>query len=174
MTGTVIYASRYGATRQYAEWIGKHLNLAVSSTDLIPDRIPPADFYIVGSPVYMGKLAISKWLKQNEIQFRNKKMFLFIVGGTRLDDSSAIAAIIRENLPGDKTIDVDTFYLPGRMIKSSLSVKDNFMLRMGAVLTDNKEKRAEMLTDFDEVKREHMQPLISAVESFTLQVQPTS
>ncbi len=59
MKGLVIYKGRYGATKQYATWIGQELGLAVASADRFPlKELPKYDYFIIGSSVYIGKLEI--------------------------------------------------------------------------------------------------------------------
>jgi len=83
MKGVVIYRSRYGATHQYARWIGNELNLPVFETNEIDaDKLNSYDFIIAGSSVYIGKILIKKWLKNNLEAIWHKKIFLFVVCGT--------------------------------------------------------------------------------------------
>jgi menaquinone-dependent protoporphyrinogen IX oxidase len=66
MKGLVIYKGRYGATKQYAMWIGQELQLPVASADRFhTDELPKYDYFILGSSVYIGKLEIKDWLKKN-------------------------------------------------------------------------------------------------------------
>jgi menaquinone-dependent protoporphyrinogen IX oxidase len=81
MKGLVIYKGRYGATKQYAMWIGQELELAVASADRFPQGyLNDYDFVIIGSSVYIGKLEIAKWLKKNFNTLASKKLFFFQVG----------------------------------------------------------------------------------------------
>jgi menaquinone-dependent protoporphyrinogen IX oxidase len=166
MNGHVIFTSKYGATKQYAEWIGQHFNIPVHSTELLKNDVPVGDYYILGSPVYMGKVIISSWLKAHESFFRNKKVFLFVVGGTRPEEKEAVSRIMSDNFPHDNSIKIETFYLRGRCTKSLLGFKDRLLLSIGAALAGSKEKRMEMLSDFNDVNKFNMDNLLLKVESF--------
>lgn len=66
MKGLVIYKGKYGATKQYAMWIGQELQLPVASADRFPvGELSKYDYFILGSSVYIGKLEIRKWLKKH-------------------------------------------------------------------------------------------------------------
>ena len=55
MKGLVIYKGKYGATKQYAMWIGQELQLSVASADRFPvDELSKYDYFILGSSVYIG------------------------------------------------------------------------------------------------------------------------
>ena len=75
MKSIIVYKGKYGATKQYAEWLGEELNLPVLSAELADEgQLALSDFYIIGSSVYIGKLQIRKWLKKNLSVLKNKKI----------------------------------------------------------------------------------------------------
>lgn len=86
MKGIVVYQSKYGATNKYAQWIGSDLGLPVFETrELDPGQLEKYDLIILGSSVYIGRLLIKKWLKNNFKYLLNKKTFFFVVCGTPVD-----------------------------------------------------------------------------------------
>ena len=65
MKGLVIYKGKYGATKQYAMWIGQELQLPVASSDRFPiDELPKYDYFILGSSVYIGQLEIKELVEK--------------------------------------------------------------------------------------------------------------
>ena len=86
MKGLVIYKGKYGATKQYAMWVGQELHLPVASADRFPRReLPKYDYIIIGSSVYIGKLEIRKWVRKNFAVLTTKKTFLFQVAASPAD-----------------------------------------------------------------------------------------
>ena len=76
MKGIIIYQGKYGATRQYAEWLGEQTMLPVESAENISGRqLIDFDFFVLGSSVYVGKLTIHKWMEKNLLYLKNKKVF---------------------------------------------------------------------------------------------------
>ncbi len=62
--GAIIYRSKYGSTQQYAEWLGDRLNLPVfDPTTITPQQLANYDYLLIGSPIYIGKMLIRKWLQ---------------------------------------------------------------------------------------------------------------
>src|SRR6187549_2880710 len=168
MKGLVIYKGKYGATKQYAMWIGQELRLPVASADRFPvDELPNYDYFILGSSVYIGKLEIKEWLKKNFQALQNKRIFFFQVAASPIEQIEKRESYNKASLPSTILEKIRFYYLPGRMIMRNLSAWDRFMLKMGAKLTKNPVEKKTMLTDFDQVKKGNILPVIDAVRNFT-------
>ena len=167
MKGLVIYKGKYGATKQYAMWIGQELQLTVASADRFPvDELPNYDYFILGSSVYIGKLEIKTWVKKNFSTLMNKKIFFFQVAASPPGQIEKRETYNKASLSPDLLKKIEFYYLPGRMIMRNLSGWDRFMLKMGARLTKDPLEKEAMLTDFDHVKKENILPLIDAIRAF--------
>ena len=173
MKGLVIYKGRYGATKQYAMWIGQELQLPVASADRFPvDELPKYDYFILGSSVYIGKLEIKDWLKKNFNVLQNKKIFFFQVAGSPVEQIEKRQSYNKASLPPSILKKTQFYYLPGRMIMRNLSGWDRFMLKMGAKLTKDPVEKKAMLTDFDHVKKEKVIPIMEGVRTFIEMCEP--
>src|SRR6187551_2331757 len=162
MKGLVIYKGKYGATKQYAIWIGQELQLTVASADRFPlDELPKYDYIILGSSVYIGKLEIKDWLKKN-----------FQVSGSPSDQIEKRESYNKASLSSTILEKIQFYYLPGRMIMRNLSGWDRFMLKMGAKLTKDPVEKKAMLTDFDHVKKEKVIPIMEGVRTFIEMCEP--
>ena len=164
MKGIVVYKGKYGATAQYAGWLGAELSLpVVDLDDVTVNTILSCDYVIIGSSVYVGKLQAKDWIARNSRLLQTKKVFFFIVCATPADQSSKTAEIIKNNLPHALRKGYNTFFLRGRMIMAKLSRLDRFILKMGARLQKDPVERRNMLQDFDEVKPANLLPLLKSV-----------
>ncbi|HMK19285.1 MAG TPA: flavodoxin domain-containing protein [Chitinophagaceae bacterium] len=173
MKGLVIYKGKYGATKQYAMWIGQELQLPVASADRFPvDELPKYDYFILGSSVYIGKLEIKDWLKKNFDLLQNKKILFFQLSASPPEQIEKRESYNKASLPPDILQKIRFYYLPGRMIIRNLSAWDRLMLKMGAKLTKDPVEKKTMLTDLDHVKKENALPIIEAVRTFTEMREP--
>ena len=173
MKGLVIYKGKYGATKQYAMWIGEELQLPVASADRFHiDELPKYDYFILGSSVYIGKLEIKDWLKKNFNVLQNKKIFFFQVAGSPVEQIEKRQSYNKASLPPSILKKAQFYYLPGRMIMRNLSGWDRFMLKMGAKLTKDPVEKKAMLTDFDHVKKEKVIPIMEGVRTFIEMCEP--
>ena len=166
MKGVVIYKGRYGATAQYASWIGNILQVPVYENDELNNaRLNEFDYVIAGTSVYVGKLLLANWINSHEKILSSKKLFLFVVCATPSAEVAELNNLIEKNIsPGlQKTMKV--FFLRGRMIKSKLSVIDRVVLHMGAWLQKDQSEKEKMLTDFDDVRQENLATMLNAIRT---------
>ena len=168
MKGLVIYKGKYGATKQYAMWIGQELKLSVASADRFPlDELPKYDYFILGSSVYIGQLEIKNWLKKNFKILKNKKIFLFQVAASPIEQLEKRESYNKASLSADILKKIQFYYLPGRLIMRNLSAWDRFRLKMGARFTKDPVEKKNMLTDFNDLKKENIDSLVKGVQNFT-------
>ena len=148
MNGIVLYRSRNGATRQYADWIGTALRLPVIDPERVDAQLLAAcDFLLIGTSVYYGELTLRDWLKENVPRLVHKKLFFFIVCAPS-PDVSKHGQIIMDNVPGALLRpSTDIFFLPGRWIP------------------DNPASKEVSSQDIDAVKKENIAGLLEAVRS---------
>jgi menaquinone-dependent protoporphyrinogen IX oxidase len=166
MNGIVLYRSRYGATRQYADWIAADLRLPVIDPERIDERLLSAsDFLLIGASVYNGDLSLKTWLRGNTHHLEHKKLFFFIVCAPS-PDVNKYGQIIMDNIPGALLRpSTNIFFLPGRWIFSDLSPSDRRALMEKALAESDPTKKAALSQDIDAVKKENVAGLLEAVRS---------
>jgi menaquinone-dependent protoporphyrinogen IX oxidase len=167
MKGIIIYKGKYGATRQYADWLSEELKLpAIPAGNRGDKDTRDYGYVILGSSVYIGKLQLKQWLKKHAGELVNKKIFLFVVCGTPAKETEKLNSYTRSSVPPEIVEKCSVYYLPGRLIYNGLSLTDKFMLRMGAMIASQAETKKAMLTDYDQVRRENLNGLIKDVRVF--------
>lgn len=161
MKSIIVYLGKYGATQQYAHWLGDALQQQVyHATCISEDILEECDAVIIGSSVYVGKLLISKWLKKNEAILKKKKLLFFIVCGTPPGQKDKLQQIVKGSISDALTANAAMYFLRGRMIIRKLSWKDRMVLKLGAAVTKDPVEKKEMLRNFDDVKKENLIQLI--------------
>jgi len=94
----VIYQSKYGSTKKYAQWLAEEL-----SSDLIEakkasiEQIKKYDVIILGGGIYATGIAGISFLKKHYEKLKNKKVIVFAVGASPYDEK-AIRALREHNL----------------------------------------------------------------------------
>ena len=166
MKGLIVYKGKYGATRQYAEWAATALHLPVKEADAKEERLRGLDFVVIGTSVYMGKLLISQWLKENLDTLKTKKIYLFLVAATPPHEREKLNSYILNGVPGEIRHLCEIYFLQGRLNRNRLSWKDRLMLRLGAALTKDPTAKKTMLTDFNYVKKENITSLVNSVKNY--------
>lgn len=163
--GVIIYQGKYGSTDQYAHWLADGLGLPLCNAQSASTiKLEDYELIILGSSVYVGRLVIGKWLHQNENALAGKKLFMFIVCGTSAEDKDEQYKIIDDNLSSVVDKSTEVFFLPGRCIVNKLSWKDRIVLKMGAFMQKDPQKKAVMNSGFDHMDKNSLTPLIEAVK----------
>ena len=164
MKGLIIYRGKYGATKQYAEWLSEDTAFpCVSAEKLDISKIKDFDTIIIGTSVYIGKLQIAKWLRQNWYLIKDKKIFLFLVAGTPPDQTEKLNGYIRAGVPKEIANKVVVSFLPGKLIIEELGRWDRFLLKMGSKI-EAKDGAPKILVNYNNVKRENLKSLLKKLE----------
>lgn len=165
--GVIIYESKYGATEQYADWLSDAIQSAAVRTEKLSlVRLAQYDLLILGTPVYLGKLRIGKWLKQNLGAFAKKQVLLFIVCGTSNAEPNEQSRIIHDNLPPDFIAGSKIFFLPGRCLPERISIKDRLLLALGSLVQKDPQIKSAMRLGFNKMDKNSLEPLIGLANEY--------
>ena len=86
MNAIVIYKSKYGSTKAYAEWIAEALSCDVVEHKAIkPDDLTNYDTIIYGGGLYAEVIAGVTLITKNMEKLQGKKIAIFTTGITPLD-----------------------------------------------------------------------------------------
>lgn len=82
----VIYHSKYGSTKKYAEWISQKTESAlVQVSEFNPQNLKNYSTIIFGSFAYMGKMKAAEFIINNLPLLQDKRLFLFCVSAAPPD-----------------------------------------------------------------------------------------
>lgn len=164
MKGLIVYKGKYGATQQYATWIGEALNWPLFTPEqLLDPTLNDADVVIVGGSVYAGQLTLNNWLKKHAHQLLRKKVFLFIVCATPADKKEVLEQIAKHNIPALLQDLVVVFFFRGRLVINNLSWLHKVMLKLASRTTKDPEERERMVHGFDAMNKDSILPLLQMV-----------
>lgn len=164
MKGLVLYASKYGATAQYAGWISGHLHMpSFSLANVAEAELKACDYIIIGSAVYIGKLLARNWIRQHAQLLQHKQLFLFVVSAGLTSDEEQQEEVIGNNIPASLRERFTIYFFPGRLRVKQLSWIDRFLLKMGARVEKDPFKKRQMLTDMDAVQEENISSLLADI-----------
>lgn len=128
MKTIVVYKSKYGYTKRYAEWIAEELGCEIKENAAFAD-ISDYDMIICGGGCYAGTINGSKLITKNLSRLSGKKLILFAVGS----NSGAEKDIIpfwNKNLTAEQQRVIAHFYLRGGFDYSRLSSADKLLMNM--------------------------------------------
>lgn len=121
MTETVIlYRSKYGATRRYAQWLQEALGCALlENKNLRAAQLAPYRTVILGGGVYAGGIAGLDLLRKNWPALQGKCLRIFAVGASPYDEKA-----LRALQPKAPLEEVPLFYLRGAWDPAAMSWGD--------------------------------------------------
>ncbi|MDE6764330.1 MAG: flavodoxin domain-containing protein [Oscillospiraceae bacterium] len=128
MKTIVVYKSKYGYTKKYAEWLAESLGCDIKDNASLAD-ISDYDAVICGGGIYAGRINGAKLITQNYGKLSGKRLALFAVGSSvgRPEEleafwEKALAENIRDRIPH--------FYLRGGFDYGRLGIIDRLMMNM--------------------------------------------
>lgn len=128
MKTIVVYKSKYGYTKKYAEWLAESLGCDIKENASLAD-VAGYDTIICGGGIYAGRLNGAKLITKNLGKLAGKKLVLFAVG-SNAGRPEELEAFWRKTL--DKTVreQIPHFYLRGGFDYGKTGGVDRFMMNM--------------------------------------------
>ena len=146
MNSIVIYKSKYGSTKAYAEWIAEELGCkAVDMADFKPTDFDEYDTIVYGGGLYAEMIAGISLITKNLGKLTDKKVAVFSTGLTPLDcreyyDKMVVEKNFKEGVPSN----VKVFNFMGKMILDELSLPHKTAITMLKKVMSGKKNPSEM------------------------------
>lgn len=146
MSTIVLYQSRYGSTKSYAEWIGKALGCEVKDAKGVRvEELLPYDTIIYGGGLYAEIINGARLITKNMDRLKGKKLIVFSTGITPLECKEYYEKYVWEkNFKGIPEETIKVYYFLGKMILSELSFVHRNAIRALKKLMAGKENPSEM------------------------------
>jgi len=175
MKAIVIYKSKTGFVKKYAQWIAEELSADISEASKVTiDTLTPYDTVIYGGGLYASGINGVKLITQNLNKLKGKIIVVFASGASpsRVD---AISEVKNNNFTAEQQKQIEFFYLRGGFDYNRLNtfykmimllLKWKLKTRTKAGLTPDE---SGMLTAFDKpvdfTSKENIYEIISYVTS---------
>ena len=160
----IAYQSKYGSTKQYAEWIQKESNgdlVNIENGDSLD--LAGYDIIIIGSSVRIGNIVIAPFIEDHWSVMKGKKVILFTTSATP-PRHPRIQSIYEKSLPEEIRKEIKYFPLHGRISSEKLTLWDQFLIAIGKIMEQDETLKKDMGKDFDGVRRENLSPLLEYLE----------
>lgn len=129
MNGVILYQSKYGATKRYADWLSEETGFKCIETKKADiNEIITYDTIILGGAIYASGIAGLSFLKKNIRKLAGKKIVVFCCGASPYEEK-AIQQIREHNMKGDLS-DIPLFYCRGAWDLDAMSFKDRTLCKL--------------------------------------------
>jgi menaquinone-dependent protoporphyrinogen IX oxidase len=160
----IAYQSKYGSTKQYAEWIQQDTegDLVNIENEDKPD-LAGYDIMIIGGYVRTGNIVIAPFIKDHWSVMKGKEVILFTASGTP-PQHPKIQSIYEKSLPEEIRKEIKYFPLHGRISGKDLTFLDKFLITIGKIMEQDETLKKDMGKDVNGVQRENLLPLLEYLE----------
>ena len=127
--GIILYRSKYGATKKYADWLVEETGFDCMETkNAKTEDLQQYDVIILGGGVYASGIAGLQFLKKNVAQLAGKKTAVFAVGASPYDEE-AIMQITDMHFK-DALSNIPLFYCRGAWDEEKMKFMDRTLCKM--------------------------------------------
>lgn len=146
MHTVVIYKSKYGSTKQYAEWIAQELGCeCFDAKDVKADDLEKYDCIVYGGGLYAEVINGVSLITKNIDLLKGKKIAVFSTGITPLDCREYYdKMVIEKNFKGGLPENIKVFNYLGKMVISELTLVHRTALKTLKKVMSGKENPTEM------------------------------
>lgn len=171
--GIILYQSKYGATKKYAEWLCEMTNFDVCLTKKASaETVVKYDTVILAGGIYASGIAGLSFLRKNIPALHGKRIAVLCVGASPYDDK-AFSEISAHNLK-DSLSGIPCFYGRGAWDEDSMTLGDRTLCKLLQKAVAKQDpatyepwQKALMCAvgqKCDWTNREYLQPLIEWIE----------
>lgn len=127
----VIYKSKYGSTKKYAQWIAEELECDLfESTQIKKGKLKDYRTIIFGGGLYASGINGIKLITENYDEIKDKNILLFTVGLSSTQDKSIFKPILEKNLTKEMQENINVFHLRGGIDYKKLGLLHKIMMFM--------------------------------------------
>ena len=165
MRGIILYQSKHGSTKQYADWISEETGFPL--VDLKKNKKPDLvdkDIIIIGSWILAARMVAHGWIKKNWSKIKDKDVVVFSVGA---DEPTAELRkkYMDSSLPEEAKDKVSFYSLHGRFRKEDQGTLLRGMLNFAVKFEKDGDLANNMISGVDGVKRENLDEMIEHLRS---------
>ena len=167
MKALIVYLSKTGFTKRYAQWLKEDL-----SCDCVPfDQrgqvdLSPYGAVVFGSSVHAGRIRKLGWLKKQLPALAGKRVALFFTGAMP-PDQETVQQCLAQNLTSEEQRQVKAFYLWGGLNYQAMGPVDKWMMGVFRKMLASKKdptpqdrQTAQMVAaSYDKTDRASLKPL---------------
>jgi len=165
MKGMIIYTSKYGSTKQYAEWLGEDTRFPVRDLkDVKVKDLDDVDIIVLGGWVLASKIQGSSWLRKNWNNIKTKKVIVFSTSVAQPTNELTVK-FLESSFPPEIRENIAYFPLHGRMDLEKLNLLDSNMMKIASKLFRDDPLVNEMAKGIDGVRRDALDVMFEHIQS---------
>lgn len=171
----IIYMTKYGHTKQYADWLKEELGADVFSVGAFsPAQALAYKLVIFLSGVYGDKIQVMDYIKKNQTAFNLQRMMIGAVSWYTNESEEGKTKLIAENFPETYKNVVPLFVLNSGIDKKKINAMEKAQLLAAQMSISKHDGRSSddinilaIIKGYsDQTSRDNLTPLKNAVEAY--------
>lgn len=168
----VVYNSKTGFTKKYAEWIAEELGCEMQPyKSLSESTLSENDIVIFGSRVHAGRIEQLAKVKKRLAGLPGKTLVVFATGATPLAAENVITKIWADNFSSTEMKSIPHFYMQSGLDYDKMGLADRAVMKMAAKLMSGESEKSDEESGFaqaitgshDISSKEYIAPLVDYV-----------
>lgn len=173
MKTIVIYNSQTGFTKKYADWIAEKANAeCIEFSKAKKADLDSYDAIVFGGWAIAGSISKLKWFKKNISKWRNKKLAVFCVGASPIENPE-IEATLPKNFTEDELKIVKWFYCPGGLDYDKMPMASKTAMKLFIKSLESRKNKTDddleqiriMSSSYDISDIKYIEPIIEYLNS---------
>lgn len=172
MKTVVIYNSQTGFTKRYAGWIAEAAGAdCLELTAAKKKNLDAYEAIVFGGWACAGSISKLGWFKNNVSKWTGKKLIVFCVGGSPIDNPE-IEQFLKRNLREPAFRNVNAFYCPGGFNYEKMSAPSRLMMKMFIKTLQAKKDKTEaeqvmvkmISSSYNISDKKYIEPILQCLE----------
>lgn len=127
----VVYKSKYGSTKKYAQWIAEESKADLfNRSEIDTKKLREYDTIVYGGGLYASGIAGTSIITKNYETLKDKKIIVFTVGLASTDKTETFNPIIEKNFTKEMQENIEFFHMRGGVDYKNLGIVHKLMMRM--------------------------------------------
>ncbi|SCZ08477.1 flavodoxin domain-containing protein [Alkaliphilus peptidifermentans] len=154
MKGIIIYKSKYGSTKQYAEWLKEETEFELYNITEFNNNLNNYDIIILAGSIHAGSFSLKGFLLDNWTIISKKVTALMATSGA--SNNVVINNIIEKSLPSKVYNKIKIFPVGGQYLLKSMSFIDRNIIKIVAFFAKTPEIKKGMLTEKEDLHKKNL------------------
>jgi menaquinone-dependent protoporphyrinogen IX oxidase len=170
MKTLILYKSKYGCSKQYAQWLSLEIKSDIYELDQYQSLGPSLENYgliILGGGIYFGKINGADFVSTNWDILKNKKVILFSTSGAEPGEAT-INKFYENSLPQEIRSKIRYFPLSGACEYKDLSILHKILVFIVSLFLKNPQKKQDLRYGLNRAIRENVNPILEYIRASLL------
>lgn len=138
----VVYESKYGSTKKYAQWIAEEAGADLfKRSEIDINKLIEYDTIVYGGGLYASGIAGISIITKNYEKLMDKNIIVFTVGVASTNNKEIFIPIIEKNFSKDIRENIKFFHLRGGIDYKKLGIIHKLMMRMLKITVNKKDPK---------------------------------